>query len=80
MTLDALIMGAGAFIVLEPHLGFPDAWDNALLFLVGVFVIALGIVVRRRGARIAVSHQQPRAFAESRPVQPPVFKHEEAHE
>ena len=49
MTLDTLIMLAGAFIVLEPQLGFPTGWDNVLLFIAGVFVIALGIAVRRRG-------------------------------
>lgn len=49
MTLDTLIMLAGAFIALLPFLGFPSAWDTALLFCLGVFIIALGIAVRRRG-------------------------------
>lgn len=48
MTLDALIMLAGAFVAVLPSLGFPNSWDNVLLFLAGVFIIALGIVVRRR--------------------------------
>lgn len=80
MTLDALIMGAGAFVAVLPFLGFPQSWDNVLFFLAGVFVIALGIVVRRRGARIAAARPQPRGFAESRPMQPQALKHEEAHE
>jgi len=48
MTLDALIMLAGAFVAMLPSLGFPNSWDNVLSFLAGVFIIALGIVVRRR--------------------------------
>jgi hypothetical protein len=51
MTIDALIMLAGAFVILEPHLGFPATWDSALLFIVGAFIVALGIAVRRRGLR-----------------------------
>ena len=67
MTLDALIMLAGAFVAVLPFLGFPYSWDTALLFLAGVFIVGLGIVVRRRGS----SHQQPRenggTFMESEP-------------
>ncbi len=48
MTLDALIMFAGAFVALLPFLGIPNSWDRALYFLVGVFVFALGVLVRRR--------------------------------
>ena len=49
MTLDTLIMLTGAFIVVEPQLGFPAEWDTVLLFCAGIFVIALGVAVRRRG-------------------------------
>ncbi len=52
MTIDALIMLAGAFVVILPFLGFPNSWDSVLLFLAGVFIIALGIIVRRRGERL----------------------------
>jgi len=48
MTLDALIMLAGAFVAMLPFLGFPNSWDTMFLFLVGVFTIGLGIAVRRR--------------------------------
>ncbi len=51
MTLDTLIMLAGAFILLEPRLGFPNTWDVWLLSLGAVFVIGLGIAVRRRGLK-----------------------------
>ena len=51
MSLDALIMLAGAFVAVLPFLGFPNSWDNVLFFLAGVFIIALGIVVRRRGEK-----------------------------
>ena len=53
MTLDAVIMLAGALVALLPFLGFPNSWDNNILFIVGIFVIALGIIVRRRLGRSA---------------------------
>ncbi|OGG54061.1 hypothetical protein A3C20_00545 [Candidatus Kaiserbacteria bacterium RIFCSPHIGHO2_02_FULL_55_25] len=49
MTLDALIMLSGGFVAVLPFLGFPNSWDSVLFFLAGVFIIGLGIVVRRRG-------------------------------
>ena len=49
MTLDILIMFSGAFVALIPFLGFPLKWDNVLLIIAGVFIIAFGIMVRRRG-------------------------------
>jgi hypothetical protein len=49
MTLDALIMFSGALVALLPFLGFPTSWDTAILFILGIFIVALGIVVRRRG-------------------------------
>lgn len=48
MTIDALIMSAGAFVAVLPFLGFPNSWDTFFFLAAGVFVIALGIVVRRR--------------------------------
>lgn len=48
MTLDTLIMLAGAFVAVVPFLGFPTSWDTGLLFLAGVIIIGLGIVVRRK--------------------------------
>jgi VIT1/CCC1 family predicted Fe2+/Mn2+ transporter len=48
MTLDALIMFSGAFVALLPFLGFPLSWDTALFFLAGIFIVGLGIVVRRK--------------------------------
>jgi len=52
MTVDTLIMLSGAFVALLPFLGFPSGWDKAMLLIVGIFVISLGIVVRRKGERL----------------------------
>ncbi len=52
MTLDALIMLSGVLVAALPFLGFPNTWDTWIFFAVGVFVIALGIVVRRRYGHI----------------------------
>ena len=51
MTVDALLMSAGAFVAVLPFLGFPNSWDTVLFFVAGVFIIGLGIVVRRRLGR-----------------------------
>ncbi len=53
MTIDALIMLGGAFVAVLPFLGFPNSWDTFFFFCAGVFIIALGIVVRRRLGRSA---------------------------
>ena len=47
MTIDTLIMLSGAFVLILPFLGFPYSWDRVFLVIVGLFVIALGIAVRR---------------------------------
>ncbi len=57
MTLDTLIMLAGSFIALLPFLGFPSSWDTVIFFLLGVFVIGLGIVARR--ARVSKASHSP---------------------
>jgi hypothetical protein len=48
MTLDALIMLAGALVAFLSVAGFPPSLYKPMFFILGVFVIALGIVVRRR--------------------------------
>ncbi|MDP3646382.1 MAG: hypothetical protein Q8R25_04825 [bacterium] len=67
MTTDALIILAGALVAVLPFLGFPNSWDTVFFFLLGIFVVALGIVVRRK--QVA---QRPRVtpthFTESLPV------------
>lgn len=55
MTLDALIMLAGAIVGVWTFLGFPPNWDKPVLFILGVFIVALGIVVRRRGVKTRVN-------------------------
>ncbi|MEN9413412.1 MAG: hypothetical protein RLZZ342_499 [Candidatus Parcubacteria bacterium] len=48
MTLDTLIMLAGAFVAAISFLGFPASWDTWLLVLAGIIIIGLGVVVRRK--------------------------------
>ncbi len=59
MTIDSLIMFSGAFIAALPFLGFPYSWDNVFLVIVGIFIVALGIVVRRRGVYPPRKHEVP---------------------
>ena len=72
MTVDALIMFAGAFVAVLPFLGFPNSWDSVFLFLAGVLIIALGIVVRRRLGREEKRDERRESFAED------VSRHENA--
>ncbi len=51
MTLDSLIMLCGAFVAILPFLGFPNSWDTVIFLILGVCIISLGIVVRRRAPR-----------------------------
>lgn len=59
MTIDALIMLLGAFIIVEPQLGLPTNWDTILLSIAGVFIVGLGIAVRRRGLREPIKTSLP---------------------
>ncbi|MDO8561370.1 MAG: hypothetical protein Q7S05_00915 [bacterium] len=68
MTLDTLIMLSGAFVAILPFLGFPNSWHTVLFFLAGIFIISLGIILRRRGERN--THAQPKnesTFVENDP-------------
>ncbi|MBI2610953.1 hypothetical protein HYW60_03385 [Candidatus Kaiserbacteria bacterium] len=66
MTLDALVMLAGAFVAVLPFLGLPNSWDTVLLFLVGMALVGLGIVLRRRlGSTLKRSSGE--AFVENTP-------------
>ncbi len=51
MTLDSLIMFCGVLVAVLPFLGFPNSWDTVFFVILGVLVISLGIVVRRRAPR-----------------------------
>lgn len=52
MSLDALIMLSGALVVFLSVAGFPPSWYKPMFFILGLFVIVLGIIVRRqRGER-----------------------------
>jgi len=82
MTLDTLIMLAGALVALLPFLGFPNSWDNVLLFIAGIFVIALGIIVRRRLGRSAepgLRKTGGTTYMESQPRQPDASSASIAH-
>ena len=52
MTLDTLIILAGALVAFLSIAGFPPSWYKPMFFVLGFFVVALGIIVRRqRGER-----------------------------
>lgn len=82
MSLDALIILAGALVALLPFLGFPNSWDEIIFFVLGLFVISLGVVVRRRRPsqfmkRPFTKKSRP-AYAQSDPIPAQTsFAHEE---
>ena len=61
-------MFSGALVALLPFLGFPNSWDKFMFLGLGLFVIALGIMVRRRkGTTVSRAHMKDRAFVEHTP-------------
>lgn len=48
MTLDTLIMLAGGLVALMPFLGFPPRWDAVIFFILGIFIVLFGVMLRRR--------------------------------
>lgn len=64
MSLDALIMLGGGSVAIMPFLGFPPSWDNVIFFLLGIFILALGIVVRRGGITWTGRRKEPEAASE----------------
>lgn len=64
MSLDAIIMLIGALVALVPFLGFPNSWDRIIFLVLGVLIIVLGIVVRRRGTRKDAATETPRTPGE----------------
>lgn len=47
MTLDTIVMLAGGAVLVLQFLGFPQSWDNVFYFILGIFILGLGIAVRR---------------------------------
>ena len=47
MRKDVVVMLGGFFVALLPFLGFPNSWDTVLMVIVGSFVFAGGVAVRR---------------------------------
>lgn len=68
MTIDALIMLMGALVATLPFLGFPIRMDNVILVVLGIIVISLGIIVRRRDvAQRARERRAHQTYVESSP-------------
>jgi len=82
MTLDALVMLCGALVAFLSVAGFPPSFYKPMFFIIGLFTIALGIVVRRKrgewetGMRLSgrTSVEEPAAGISA------VSLHEEAQE
>lgn len=68
MTLDTLIILAGALVASLPFLGFPASWDTIFFFLLGVLIVVLGVVVRRElGNNEYDTYSKSDTFTESLP-------------
>ena len=64
MTLDALIMLAGALVAFLSVAGFPPSFYKPMFFVLGVIVVGLGIIVRRgRGERETAERKRAQGFA-----------------
>lgn len=79
MTLDALVMLSGALVAFLSVAGFPPSWYKPMFFILGLFTIALGIVVRRkRGEWETTMRQSGREVRTSAPA--PEMPAPRAHE
>ncbi len=67
MSLDALIMFSGFLVALIPFLGFPNSWDSIIFLVLGIFIIGLGIIVRRRGKARKIKAPTENVFVEDAP-------------
>lgn len=67
MTIDALIMLLGALVAMLPFLGFPIRIDNIIMVAIGIIVISLGIMVRRRNAAHSRPARVSNSYVESAP-------------
>lgn len=76
MTLDSLILLTGVLVATMPFLGFPNSWDRIIFLVLGIVVIALGIIVRRRTPR--KSSKRDALFEEHMPARSATVS--EAHE
>lgn len=79
MTVDTLLMLSGTLVAILPFLGFPQSWDKVLFLILGILVVALGIVVRRRGNRPPAQAGDGQTFSKASPAQTDVFvsRHDE---
>ena len=71
MSTDTLIILAGTLTALVSLSGFPSSWKDWMVLILGVFVIALGIVVRRRGKKMVpggLKRPRRKGFVESMPT------------
>lgn len=74
MTVDTMLMISGVFVATLPFLGFPQSWDTVLFAIVGVLIVGLGIVVRRRGS--SASHSPAPRSSDSYSIES-AHRHEE---
>ncbi len=58
MSLDALIMLSGALVAFLSVAGFPPSWYKPMFFLLGIFVVALGIFVRRWRGKVETRERE----------------------
>jgi len=72
MSVDTLLIFSGVFVAILPFLGFPNSWDRVIFLFLGIFVVALGIVVRRRGGNRRPRSDYRESYSESVPA-----RHEE---
>ena len=78
MTLDTLIMFSGAFVALLPFLGFPQDLDAVFFFLAGIFIVGLGVTVRRRrGTLETLMRKYEALFSEKSSMKDPSLHHEQ---
>ena len=70
MSTDTLIIFSGVLTALISFSGFPSSWKDWMFLTLGVCIIVLGIVMRRRGKKLVTTlakRQRRRGVVESVP-------------
>lgn len=61
MSIEALLILLGVLVALSPFLGLPHAWVMGISLILGIAVIAIGVMLRTRKlqSRRIEEHHQP---------------------
>ena len=80
MRKELAVMLLGAWIALEPFLGFPRSWDEPMLLVSGLLLVLLGFLLRHNALeRLKTQSRRTDTFAQNAPVHDREYTGESQH-